>query len=168
MIIPTPHPIRASGTGTPLRNAGAPVAAVNEVQSLTSTNTAGSAQLSFNGVQAVTATNYNDTAATIQAALQSLSNIGAGNVTCTGGPLGTAAVVITFGGTLAGQPQDLIVVGAGLTGGAATVTETTHGAPATHPEAATGALLIDTTNAELYQNKGAVGSPNWVKVDAEG
>lgn len=33
--------------------------------------------------------------------------------------------------------------------------------------AAVGALLIDTTNAILYQNTGTIASPTWSKVGAE-
>lgn len=45
--------------------------------------------------------NYNDSAATIQAAIEALANFGSGQVTCTGGPLPGTAVTITAAGTLA-------------------------------------------------------------------
>lgn len=43
---------------------------------------------------------YADSAATVQASLAALSNIGAGNVTVTGGALTTAPITITFSRTL--------------------------------------------------------------------
>lgn len=36
----------------------------------------------------------------------------------------------------------------------------------TQVQAATGQLLLDTTNGVLYENKGVPGTPNWVKVGA--
>jgi hypothetical protein len=60
---------------------------------------------------------FSATSAVVQTALQGLSTIGAGNVTVTGGPANTTALVLTFGGTLANTPLELIQVNtAGLTG----------------------------------------------------
>lgn len=168
MKINVSNPVPGVGTGLPLRNAGAPAAGVNEVQTITGAATGGSGPLTFNG-QPTAAVAYNATAAAIQAALVALSNVGAGNVVCAGGPLGTAGVTVTFQGALANAPQSLITVGAGFTGGAVTVAETTHGVTATYAGyAAPGALLIDTTNQKLYQNTGTQAAPVWTKVDAEG
>ena len=112
-------------------------AAASDVQTLavTGTPTGGSFGLLYGssyGPQYI-ASNipYNATAAQVQAALQALPNIGAGNVTCTGGALPGTAVVITFSGDFADQPQPVIqVVQAAFTGGsspAATITHTTTG-----------------------------------------
>lgn len=95
----------------------------NEVQSLVlpSTPTGGTFTLTFSG-QTTGTIAYNATAATVDTALEALSNIGAGDVTCTGGPLPSSPVLIEFTGALAGANQPLITGdGALLTGGAANV-----------------------------------------------
>lgn len=164
--------IAGSGLGTPLRNSGNPVAvaAVNEVQTITSSQTGGSATFTFNG-QATPAQAFGVSAATLQTALRALSSIAGANVTCTGGALGTAPIVITFIGTLAAADQPLITIGAGFTGGAASVVETTKGVTAVAAAyagiAAVGALCNDTTNKILYQNAGTVAAPTWSKVSGE-
>jgi hypothetical protein len=102
-----------------------------EVQSLATsgTPTGGTLTLSFKGYT-TTAIAYNASAATVQAALEALSSVGAGGVTCSGGPLPTA-VVITFTNQLGAQSAPLITAdGSGLTGGttpSAAVTRTTGG-----------------------------------------
>lgn len=74
---------------------------------------------------------YNATAAQAQTALVAMSNVGAGGVVCTGGPLPGAAVVCTFQGPLANTLVPLMTVNsAGLTGGAAHTAHTTPGSPA--------------------------------------
>lgn len=74
---------------------------------------------------------YNATAAAVQAALTGMSNIGAGNVTCSGGPLPGTPVVATFGGALADELVPVMTAqSAGLTGGTAAVAHTTPGSPA--------------------------------------
>ncbi|MDR3639075.1 MAG: hypothetical protein P4L84_35045 [Isosphaeraceae bacterium] len=166
-IIAAKNVIAGSGTGDPLRNPGAPVAGADEVQTITGAATGGTGALTFNG-QSTAALAATASAATIQAALVGLSSIGAGNVVCAGGPLGTAGVTVTFQGALANAPQSLITVGAGFTGGAVTVAETTPGTTATFAGiAAVGALMIDTTNAILYQNTGTQAAPVWTKVGTE-
>lgn len=113
------------GTGT----------AVNEVQTvtITGTPTGGTFKLAF-GDQITGAIAYNASAATVQAALEALSNIGVGQVTCGGGALPGSAVTVTFAGTLAGRNVPmLLTVSVALTGGsspAIAVTETTPGKPA--------------------------------------
>lgn len=104
----------------------------NEVQTLSITGvpTGGTFRLAF---KSVTTPNlaFSATAAAVQAALEALSTIGAGNVTATGGPLPGTPVVITFVNTLAGSNQPLItIVAPAFTGGTtpvATVAETTPG-----------------------------------------
>jgi hypothetical protein len=59
---------------------------------------------------------YNASAAAIQAALQARSSIGAGNISCTGGPL-PAGVVCTFTGALANRPQQRLQAVSSLSGG---------------------------------------------------
>jgi hypothetical protein len=89
--------------------------------------------------QTTTALAYNANAATIQAALQALSNIGSGNVAVTG----TGPYVATFGGNLADKPVPLMTTTGSFTGGsspAATFVHTTTGRTAgTYKAYATGA-----------------------------
>lgn len=74
--------------------------ALNQTWTLTSTLGAGTFTLTYNG-STTGALNWNDSAATIQTALQALTSIGAGNATCTGGPLNTTPVTVTLSGALA-------------------------------------------------------------------
>jgi hypothetical protein len=111
--------IRLSGTET------------NEVQTITTTGTptGGTFRLSFRGVQTA-ALAHTSTSAQVQAALEALSTIGTGNVTCTGGPLPTG-VVVTFVGLLAGSNWPMIALANNsLTGGTTptvVIAETTPG-----------------------------------------
>ena len=104
----------------------------DEVQSLaiSGTPTGGTFTLTFKGYTTAPIA-YNAAASDVQSALELLSTVGSGGVTCTGGPLPGAPVVITFANQLGGQSVPLIVAdGAGLTGGttpAAAVTRTTAG-----------------------------------------
>jgi hypothetical protein len=115
--------------GDILRLTGSPT---NEVQTLTVTGTptAGTFRLSFRSVSTANIA-YNATSAAVQAALEALSTIGAGNVVCAGGPLPASPVTITFQGTLAGANQPLLGVNSvAFTGGTtptAAVAETTPG-----------------------------------------
>lgn len=107
--------------------------AANEVQTLTITGTptGGSILLTF-GSETTAAINFDDTASEVDTALEALDNIGAGDVTCSGGPLPGTPVVITFGNNLANAKMPLITVNdAGLTGGTdpqAAIVRTTTGA----------------------------------------
>lgn len=103
----------------------------NEVQTITITGspTGGTYTLTYSG-QTTSAIAYNATASTVQAALRALSNIGANDVTCTGGPHPGTAIVATFGGDLAGADVAEMTATSSLTGGttpAVTVTTTTPG-----------------------------------------
>jgi hypothetical protein len=106
---------------------------VNDVQTLSQSSATGGTftlTFGFGTVYTTAPIAYNASAAQVQSALQALPNIGAGNVTCTGGALGSAGVVCTFAGALAGQPQPTLAVNqAGLTGSGAavSVTHTTNG-----------------------------------------
>ena len=101
-------------------------AAVDEVQTISSTATGGTFTLSFGG-QTTAALAFGASAAQIDTALEALSTIGAGNITCAGGPL-PANVTATFAGTLAGQDAALITVdNTNMTGGTASIAETTPG-----------------------------------------
>lgn len=119
------------------------VGAANEVQrvTITGTPTGGTFTLTFDG-QTTNPIPYNAAASAVQTALEALSNIDPGDVTCGGGPLPGAFVTVTFGGDYASEdvPQ-MTANSAGLTGGTTptvTVTTTTPGsagAAAQLPEA---------------------------------
>lgn len=105
--------------------------ATNEVQTvtITGTPTGGTFTLTFYG-QTTSAIAYNASAATVEAALEALSTIGADNVACAGGALPGTAVTVTFQGDLAGRNVPLLTSNNSLTGGtnpAITVTKTTPG-----------------------------------------
>ena len=120
-------------------------AAVDEEQTISSTATGGTFTLSFGG-QTTAALTWDDSAADIQAALEALSTIGAGNVTCAGGPL-PAGVTATFAGTLAGQDAAMITVdNTNMTGGTASIAETT-------PGRAVQGLLGSTATASLLNGQ---------------
>lgn len=103
----------------------------NEKQTLeiTGTPTGGTFTLTFNG-QTTAAIAFNATAATVQAALELLSTIRAGNVRCSGGALPGATVIIEFIQELGKAPQNAMTADiSSLTGGAPayTITETVAG-----------------------------------------
>lgn len=110
---------------------GTGVGGVNEIQTETVTATGGTRTLTVTnpttGVSATTAAiAYNANAATIQAALEALANVGVNDIVVTG----TGPYVYTFSGAdFAGQNIALIVVGTGsLTGGSSSIAESTAGA----------------------------------------
>lgn len=120
-----------SDKGCTIKTNGTAVADVQTV-SISGTPTGGTFALGFGG--AITSPiAFNAAASAVQTALQALSTIGAGNVTCTGGPLPATPVVCTFAGTLATGFQPLITASSGgLTGGTTptvTVAHTTSGKP---------------------------------------
>lgn len=127
----------------------------SEVQtlSITGTPTGGTFTLTYNG-QTTSPIAYSAIASAVQTALQALSTIGSGNVTCSGGPLPGSSVTITFAGSLAGMTHPLITANsASLTGGSsptAAVVETTPGGMdvVANPIFPThNTLYLDTTSA---------------------
>jgi hypothetical protein len=123
--------------------------AVNERQTvtITGTPTGGSFTITYDGYTTAPIA-YNATAAAVQAALAALPPIGAGNVTCAGGPLPGAAVTIDFVGSCAGMDHPLMAVAGTFTGGsspAIAIAETIKGVPSgsyfdAYDNSATGAL----------------------------
>jgi hypothetical protein len=113
---------QVTGTGT----------AVNEVQTLTPTGTisGGTFNLTIADGSISAPLAFNATAAQVQAALETL--LGVGNVTCTGGPMNTTAVVVTFAGLCGGLDQPMLIVTNNLTGTTPVITptQTTQGLPA--------------------------------------
>lgn len=108
-------------------------AGVNAVQTveITGTPTGGTYKLRWNG-QTTSALAYNANAAAIDAALEALSNIGAGDVSVSG----TNPFTVTFTSTLAGKPQPIIeLADNSLTGGSSpsvTIVITTLGGYTEH------------------------------------
>jgi hypothetical protein len=103
----------------------------DEVQALVVDATGGTFTLTFSG-QTTSAIAYNASAATLQTALEALSNIGVGDVTVAKPSAGNWT--ITFGGALADTNVAQMTTNAGsLTGGASTavVTTTTGGGTST-------------------------------------
>lgn len=105
-------------------------AVANEVQTINLGGAvAGTITITFDG-ETTGAIAYNATAATVQTALEGLSNINPGDVVVTGGPL-PGTITLTFGGKYLYQnvPQ-VTVTPTGLTGGTVTVATTTEGGAA--------------------------------------
>lgn len=111
---------------------GASLTGTNEVQriTITGTPTGGDFTLTYAG-QTTAPIAFDADAATVDAALEALSNIGPGDVTCGGGPLPDSFVTVTFTGTLAStNVAQMTADGTGLTGGTApaiAITTTTPG-----------------------------------------
>lgn len=117
----------------------------NEVQTVTITGapTGGTFTLTYSG-QTTAAINWNAPATgagSVQTALQALSNIGAGNVTVTGGPGPATPYVVTFTGTLKDTNVVQMTATGSFTGGtspAVGVTTTTSGVAQTPNITVTG------------------------------
>jgi hypothetical protein len=100
-------------------------AGVNEVQTIGATGAvSGTFTLTFDG-QTTGNLPFNATAAQIQAALEGLSNIDAGEVAVAGGPVNTTAVTITFTGDLSATDVALITGNDSLLLGSQIVVSTT-------------------------------------------
>lgn len=99
------------------------IPALNTLQRITSTLTAGTFTLTFGG-NTTAAINWNDSAATIQTRLRALASIGATGCNVTGGPINSNPVVVEFTGSLGGADQALITTSTG----SVTVVETQVGA----------------------------------------
>ena len=119
-------------TDTPVLDAAVPAEGTDEVQTVTITGspTGGTYTLTFDE-QTTTGIAFDATASVVQAALEALSNIEAGDVVCAGGPHPDTAITVTFGGQYDGEdvPQ-MTADDSSLTGGttpAVTVTTTTPG-----------------------------------------
>lgn len=102
----------------------------NERQSLTVTGgvpTAGTFTLTFGG-QDTAALPFDATAAAVQAALEALGTIGAGNVAVTGGPFPGAAMTVEFQAGRGQAPQAAITAADTFDAGDVTVAEVQAGA----------------------------------------
>jgi hypothetical protein len=130
----------------------APGSAVDEVQEVTVAAAEGTFTLAFRGDETA-AIPFDAPAATVQADLEALPSVGAGNVTVTGGPgdaTGTKPYVLTFIDTLGGvDTGEILTNGEHLAGGTATDTVTTKGA-------AGGALELNVYNVGAAPSTGQV------------
>lgn len=117
-------PLIANLTGEDVTESGG----TSEVQTLTATGppTAGSFTITYDG-QTATGVAFNATATAIRDKLASLSNLDAGDITVTGGPINTTPVVVTFD-LAEGDVPVMSINNAGLTGGTVAVATTTPGA----------------------------------------
>lgn len=128
---------------------------VAEVQTETLTATGGTRTLTITnpitGVSATTAAiAYNADAATIQAAIDALANVDAGDIVVGG----TGPFTYTAAGNFLGQDLAPIVVGTGsLTGGSSSMAQTTAGESNLDE---IGRLISGTINAGIFELGGAV------------
>lgn len=83
---------------------------------ITGTPTGGSFTLTFD-TQTTSAIAYNATPTAVKSAIEALSNVASGDITCTGGPLPGTAVVAKFGGSLSGTNVTEMTATSSLTGG---------------------------------------------------
>ncbi|MGW0821840.1 phage tail protein [Streptomyces sp. NPDC002845] len=87
---------------------------------------AGTITITFDG-QTTASIAYDADAATVQAALEAMSNVEAGEVTVTGGPL-PGTITLSFAGQYLGvDVPEVTVTPTGLTGGTVTINTTTQG-----------------------------------------
>lgn len=160
---------QASSASRIVINAGAPSSGTDEIQTLTigGTPTGGTFKLRFSGYTTGSIT-WSATNATlisnIDTALQALANID----TVTTAELSLTAGIGTINVTFTGENAKLNVAAMtiatnALTGTAPTlaITTPTSGVTSTYRGAAKGILLVDTTNATLYQNTGTGVQTAW-------
>lgn len=147
---------------------------VNEVNEIVITGGADTDTftVTVNG-QTTAAVDWDVIAADLQTALEALSNVVPGDVTVTGGPGGTAALVLTWGGNFANTNVTVTSTGTGCT---ATTTTTQQGGITTVPVKAvqapewdmyfdTAVGSIGTTRLRAYSgefNFGGLVNPDWV------
>jgi len=154
----------------PLPLAGVPASGVDEVQRVTITGgpTGGSITLTYAG-QTTAAIPYNATAAQVQAALEALAAIAAGDVACSGGPFPTTAIDVRFQNDLGGLNLTEMTAASALTGGvspAVAVSTVTPGVRGSYRGARYGQLLCDTTNGVLYEQTSlSPATPTWSEVE---
>jgi uncharacterized phage protein gp47/JayE len=146
------------------------IASIDEVQTLTysSVPDSGDFFLDFDG-QITASIAFGAVAATIQASLEALSNIGAGNVLVTG-DVSSGLTTITFAGTLAGLPQNQITINTnnlldGVTVVTITPATTVEGDKAKSPDIAmtadaTGPIVANTNSLTVIETP-IVGLEEW-------
>lgn len=83
---------------------------------ITGTPTGGTFTLTLDA-QTTSAIPYNAAGTAVKSALEALSNVATGDITCTGGPLPGSPVVVKFGGSLSGTNVTQMTATATFTGG---------------------------------------------------
>lgn len=123
-----------------------PASATAEVQTvtITGTPTGGSYTLTLAG-QTTASIAYNAAAAVVQTAISALSNVGAGNVTVTGGPGPGTPWVATFAASLGNVAQ--MTATASLTGGTSPAVAVTTTTPGTSAQPGAMSTPVSTTTA---------------------
>jgi hypothetical protein len=151
------------------------IIAVNEIQTITfgGTPTTGTFKLGYGG-QTTAAITWNATNNTlrdrIDAALEALSNIAPGEVTCAVGTMtdGIGTITVTFSGALAETDLELMTVEDNslddATDPTLAITETTPGVDATMRGASIGAVIRNVSDGKLYINAGTAQEPTWTVV----
>jgi hypothetical protein len=137
-----------TGATVTIATTTAGVAAVDEVQSIDVRGySGGNFTITYSG-QTTGNIARNASAATIDTALEALSNIGAGDVLCAGGPLGTAPVTVTFQSALAAtNVAQMTLADVDLTAPAATIATSTIGGDYK-------ATLVNATPPQAYEDPG--------------
>lgn len=134
-----------------------------EVQTITRTATGGTVTFTFDGeTTAATAVVAATTAAQVQAALETLSNINPGDVVVTG--VAGGPFVITFGGQYLGDNVPAIAIDqTNATGGTVTIAQTTAGGSAISDgrEVGRGLLLASLPVRATNKTGRAVGAIMW-------
>jgi hypothetical protein len=119
-----------TATNFPLVNGYAvpvPTTTINDVQTLMMSGapTGGTFTMTFAGVT-TSALAYNISAGSLQTALQGLSSVGSGNVTCAGGAMPGTPITITSAAGFAGVPHSKFTTTDSLTGGTSPRTFVEH------------------------------------------
>ena len=158
------NPLANTSRNAPIHLDGAPSNGTDEVQTVTVTGTptGGTFALEWRG-RTTTPIAYNANSATVQAALEALSNIGSGNVAASGTLSG--GMTITFQGNLEKKAWALLeLADNSLTGGTSpnvTIVETVTGVNASGRGALPGRILVDTDDGIAHINKGTQTAPVW-------
>lgn len=157
--------IEVAGLRGPFEFSGVPSDGASEVQAITSSAavTQGAWVLAYEGYRTVSMV-FNVAAAVMEAALCALPTIGTGGCTVV---LGGGVYTVTFAANLAKLALPLMTVptnsckDAGNADVTWTVAEGVAGVTASLRGAAKGAVAIDTTNGDIYQNTGTALVPVW-------
>ncbi len=146
---------------------GAPVTAVNDVQTIT-VDSCTHSTLTLSGLPGGISHTFVQDVSTAAMATVLNAILGASSVGVTGtysAGSGGTYIITASGGNFAGKPLALLAVSATFVGGsspAVAIVHTTPGISATFGALAPkGSLLIDETNGTLYQNTGTLLVPVW-------
>lgn len=150
--------VDAGYTGAGPLGAGTPEA---QTVTITGAPTGGTFQLTYDGAQTA-AIAYDAVAGTVQTALLALPNLGAGDVTVTGGPGPGTPYVVTFSASLGDVPQ--MTASHAFTGGTAPNIAVTTTTPYAAPTATAGDWMYATGPVQVRLGDIAV-LPNLIWLD---